>query len=173
MLDDALANPTYGFRYVLLKKWVVSRICAMDQLTTVLSHFSLHAGVFYTGNICGIHDFQQDPLRGHLHLIRRGSVQVTGVQQEVLNITEPTLLFLPRPQTHSLRAESHSGSDVVCGTVRFGGGGNNPITDSLPGVVLVKLAALPGVEALMGLMFDEAFPSSPAVRQYWTACAKC
>ncbi|NMM36932.1 MAG: AraC family transcriptional regulator [Glaciimonas sp.] len=129
----------------------------MDQLTTLLSYFSLHAGVFYTGNICGIHDFEQDPLRGHLHLIRRGSVQVTGVQQNVLNIAEPTLLFLPRPQTHRLLAESRAGSDVVCGTVQFGGGGHNPITDSLPDVVLVALAALPGVDALMSLMFDEAF----------------
>ncbi|MGV8899285.1 MAG: cupin domain-containing protein [Burkholderiaceae bacterium] len=129
----------------------------MDQLTTLLSHFSLHAGVFYTGNICGIHDFQKDPLRGHLHLIRSGSMQVTGVQQDVLNITEPTLLFLPRPQTHRLLAEGRAGSDVVCGTVQIGGGGHNPVTDSLPDVVLVKLAALPGVEALMSLMFDEAF----------------
>ncbi|NMM27774.1 MAG: AraC family transcriptional regulator [Glaciimonas sp.] len=129
----------------------------MDQLTTLLSHFSLHAGVFYTGNICGIHDFQQDSLRGHLHLIRHGSVQVTGAQQDVLNITQPTILFLPRPQTHRLIAEGRTGSDVVCGTVQFGGGGHNPITDSLPDVILVTLAVLPGVEALMGLMFDEAF----------------
>ncbi|MGV8891362.1 MAG: cupin domain-containing protein [Burkholderiaceae bacterium] len=129
----------------------------MDQLTTLLNHFSMHAGVFYTGNICGIHDFQQDPFRGHLHLIQRGSMQVTGVQQDVLSITEPTLLFLPRPQTHRLLADDRAGSDVVCGTVQFGGGGHNPITDSLPDVVLVKLAALPGVEALMSLMFDEAF----------------
>ncbi|MDP3844383.1 MAG: AraC family transcriptional regulator [Oxalobacteraceae bacterium] len=129
----------------------------MDQLTTLLSHFSLRAGVFYTGNICGIHDFQQDALRGHLHLIRRGSVRVIGVQKEVINITEPTLLFLPRPETHRLLAEGRTGSDVVCGTVQFGGGGHNPITDSLPDVVLVALALMPGVEALMGLMFDEAF----------------
>ncbi|MEO8599465.1 MAG: AraC family transcriptional regulator, partial [bacterium] len=129
----------------------------MDQLTTLLSHFSLHAGVFYTGNICGIHDFQQDPLRGHLHLIRRGSVQVIGVQKDEMHINEPTLLFLPRPQTHRLLAEGRAGSDVVCGTVQIGGGGHNPVTDSLPDVVLVALAALPGVEALMDLMFDEAF----------------
>lgn len=130
---------------------------AMDQLTTLLKHFSLHAGVFYTGNICGIHDFREDALRGHLHLVKRGSVQVIGVQEEVIDITEPTVLFLPRPQTHRLVADERAGSDVVCGTVQFGGGGHNPITDCLPDVVLVALAALPGVDALLGLMFDEAF----------------
>jgi len=129
----------------------------MDRLTTLLSHFSLHAGVFYTGNICGIHDFAQDSLRGHIHLIRRGPVQVIGVKQEVFDITEPTLLFLPRPDTHRLVADDRAGADVVCATVQFGGGGRNPITDSLPSVVMVKLTELAGVESLLGLMFEEAF----------------
>ena len=129
----------------------------MDRLTTLLSHFSLHAGVFYTGNICGIHDFAQDRLRGHIHLIRRGPVQVIGVKLEVFDISEPTLLFLPRPDTHRLVADDRAGADVVCATVQFGGGGRNPITDSLPSVVMVKLTELAGVEALLGLMFEEAF----------------
>lgn len=42
----------------------------MDRLTTLLSHFTLGAGVFYTGNICGIHDFQKDILQGHIHLFK-------------------------------------------------------------------------------------------------------
>jgi len=129
----------------------------MDVLTTLLSHFSLHAGVFYTGNICGIHDFAQDSLRGHIHLVRRGPVQVIGVRQEVFDITGPTLLFLPHPDTHRLVADDRAGADVVCATVQFGGGGKNPITDSLPSVVMVKLADLSGVDALLGLMFEEAF----------------
>ena len=130
---------------------------AMDKLTSLLSHFSLHAGVFYTGNICGIHDFAQDSARGHIHLIKRGPVHVIGVRQENFEITEPTLLFLPRPDTHRLVADDRTGADVVCATVQFGGGGRNPITDSLPSVVMVRLTALAGVEALLGLMFDEAF----------------
>ncbi|MDD2919516.1 AraC family transcriptional regulator [Rhodoferax sp.] len=129
----------------------------MDQLTTLLNRFSLHAGVFYTGNICGIHDFQQDSVRGHLHLIRRGPVLVMGVRPGSFTITEPALLFLPRPDTHRLIADERSGADVVCGTVQFGGGSSNPITASLPSVVMVELRRLPGVEALLGLMFDEAF----------------
>lgn len=129
----------------------------MDRLTALLTCFSLQAGVFYTGNICGIHDFKGDALRGHIHLIRRGPVQVIGVREEVFNIIEPTLLFLPRPDTHRLVADDSSGADVVCGTVQFGGGGRNPITDSLPGVVMIELSSLAGIEALLGLMFDEAF----------------
>lgn len=129
----------------------------MDNLTTLLSHFSLHVGVFYTGNICGIHDFEQDSVRGHIHLIKRGPVQVIGVKQEIFDIIEPTLLFLPRPDKHRLVADERSGADVVCATVQFGGGGRNPITDSLPAVVMIELATLAGVDALLGLMFQEAF----------------
>ncbi|MHB1199916.1 MAG: cupin domain-containing protein [Polaromonas sp.] len=146
-------------------RWVIHSVIlntnrinlVMDTLTTLLSHFSMHAGVFYTGNICGIHDFQEDALRGHIHLVRHGPVQVIGVRKNVINITEPSILFLPRPDTHRLVADERAGANVVCGTVQFGGGGRNPITDSLPGVVLVKLAVLPGVEVLLDLMFDEAF----------------
>lgn len=129
----------------------------MDRLTTLLTHFSLHAGVFYTGKLCGIHDFGKDALRGHLHLVKCGPVQVIGANHEVINITAPSLLFLPRPDTHRLVADERAGADVVCGTIQFGGGGGNPITDSLPEVVLVELALLPGVQALLELMFDEAF----------------
>lgn len=129
----------------------------MDRLTALLSHFSLRAGVFYTGNICGIHDFQQDVLRGHLHLVKHGSVQVIGVKNEVFQITEPTLLFLPRPDIHRLVVDDQAGADVVCGTVQFGGGGRNPINDSLPDVVQVELKSIPGMDAILELMFDEAF----------------
>lgn len=129
----------------------------MDRLTPLLTQFTLHAGVFYTGNICGIHDFHEDAMRGHIHLVRRGSAQMIGTSGEIININEPTILFLPRPDTHRLIADDKAGADVVCGTIQFGGGGSNPISDSLPNVVLVALAALPGVEALLSLMFDEAF----------------
>jgi AraC-like DNA-binding protein len=129
----------------------------MDRLASLLTHFSMSAGVFYTGNICGIHDFSHDKLRGHIHLVKSGAVQVIGVQRSMFEINEPTLLFLPRPDTHRLVADDSAGANVVCATVQFGGGGNNPITDSLPAVVLVKLSELSGMDAILGLMFDEAF----------------
>ena len=129
----------------------------MDTLTSLLAHFSLHAGVFYTGNICGVHDYAADSQRGHIHLVRHGPVRVIGERHGVIDIMEPSLLFLPRPDRHRLITDERAGADVVCATVRFGGGGSNPITDSLPGVVLVKLVELPKVQELLDLMFDEAF----------------
>ncbi|UVW28773.1 AraC family transcriptional regulator [Massilia sp. H6] len=129
----------------------------MDHLSLLLNRFSLSAGVFYTGKICGIHDFPDDAMQGHLHLVQQGPVQVLGLEQETVLVTTPTLLFLPRPKAHRLIADEGEGAEVVCGTVRFGGGGRSPIADSLPDVVLIPLERLPGAHALLGLMVDEAF----------------
>ena len=129
----------------------------MDRLSLLLQRFSLTAGVFYTGQICGIHHFERDTQRGHVHLIKRGPVTLTGGLEGSLAITEPTLLFLPRPDAHRLIADEREGADVVCASIQFGGGGRNPITDSLPPTVLVPLAELAGAQALLDLLYDEAF----------------
>ena len=133
-----------------------ARTATPDPLVSLLSHFALQAGVFYTGNICGIHDFDRDTQRGHLHLIRRGVVRLDGTERVEYDITEPTLVFLPRPEFHRLVADNGAGADVVCGTVHFGGG-RNPVTDSLPDVVMIELHQLQGVEMILDLMFQEAF----------------
>ncbi len=131
----------------------------MDRLSTLLEHFSLRAGVFHTGSLCGIHRFQADALRGHLHLVERGLVRITGVGRSHLLITEPTIVFLPRPGKHRVVADEREGADAVCATVQFAGGGTNPVTDSLPSVVSVLLADLPGSAMLVRLMFQEASSS--------------
>lgn len=129
----------------------------MDRLSYLLNRFALRAGVFHTGNICGVHDFEQDSRRGHLHLIKRGPVRLVGGPQGGSTISEPTLLFMPRPDAHQLIADERSGADVVCASILFGSGGRNPIADSLPSLVSVPLAELPGVQALLDLMYEEAF----------------
>ncbi len=133
----------------------------MDRLSTLLNHFSLHAGVFYTGNICGTYVYSADPVRGHVHLVKRGPVRVIGERSGVIDITEPSVLFLPRPDTHRLVTDTRVGADVFCATIQFGEGGGNPVNDSLPDVVLVKLIDLPKVTELLDIVFDEAFAEHP------------
>ena len=98
-------------------------------------------------------------MRGHLHVIRHGVVELIGSKREKFEITEPTLVFLPRPDDHRLMADNQAGAEVVCGTVFFDGGGANPITDSLPDCVLIKLSETRGIEKLLDLMVEEAFNS--------------
>lgn len=127
---------------------------ALDHL---LTHFSLSAGVFYTGNICGLHDFEGDALRGHLHLVKSGPVQLMTSGKATTVIERPTLVFLPRPQTHRLLADERQGATVVCATLMIGGGGRNPISDSLPDAVLIELDQMAGIEEILAVMFAEAF----------------
>lgn len=129
----------------------------MDRLSFLLQRFSLSAGVFYAGHLCGVHAFDRDPTQGHVHLIRRGPVRLTEVPESAQLIVEPTLVFMPRPDAHRLITDESEGADVVCANVLFGAGGRNPITDSLPGVVCVPLQDLPGVQALLSLLDEEAF----------------
>ena len=129
----------------------------MDHLSLLLQRFSITAGVFYAGPLCGVHAFDRDPTHGHVHLVRRGPVQLTGASHAVTSIDEPTLVFMPRPDAHKLVADEREGADVVCANIRLGAGGRNPITDCLPATVMVPLAELPGVQALLSLLDDEAF----------------
>lgn len=136
----------------------------MDHLSHILERFSLTAGVFYTGNICGVHDFEHDARRGHVHLVKRGPVQLIGGPDGGISIDEPSLLFMPRANAHTLIADDRDGADVVCAAIQFGAGGANPITDSLPGIVLIPLSELPGAQPLLELLYEEAF-SQHAGRQ--------
>lgn len=126
-------------------------------LDHLLTQFSLRAGVFYTGNICGLHDFDRDEQRGHLHLVRKGPVKLISPGQPDVMVKEPTLIFLPRPEHHRLLADEREGADVVCATVLVGGGGRNPVSDSLPETVMLALSSLAGIEQILDLMFAEAF----------------
>lgn len=122
----------------------------------LLQRFSLSAGVFYSGRICGIHYFERDTQRGHVHLVKRCPVKRKGGIEDTRVITEPTLPFLPRPDAHHLVANDRDGADVVCASIQFGGGSHNPIIDSLPAMVRVPLTYLPDAAALIELLYDEA-----------------
>lgn len=132
-----------------------------DLLTSVLTHFPMRAGVFYTGNICGVHDFARDPVHGHLHLIARGPVELQTDGQRAVTLEHPAVLFFPRPQRHRLVADEGAGADVVCGSILLGTGVDNPVSTSLPDVVQVPLEDMPSAPALLQLMFDEALQDKP------------
>lgn len=133
----------------------------LDPLSPVLAHITIDAGVFYSGNICGMHDFDRDERCGHLHLVRQGRVELVGAGSRTLVVDRPTLLFLPRAWKHQLIATQASGADVTCATVTFGGSVRNPIAESLPDLVEVQLDSLPGTLQLLELMLHESNRSRP------------
>ncbi len=138
----------------------------MDNLSYIMQRFSITAGVFYTGHLCGLSQFD-DPNNsaGHLHLLRSGELTLVNSERESVQLTEPTLIFIPRPSAHSLRADSQVGAEMVCATVHYGTGPNNPMAMALPSVMAIPLSACPVLFAVVESLFAEAF-SEKAGKQF-------
>lgn len=137
---------------------------ALDRLQGLLQRFSVSARMFHSGPLCGINDFG-DNGQGQLHLVRQGPVEVRHAGETVL-VTEPSLLFYPRPMAHRFITDAETGADMACANLAFGGvssarlstgGAGNPISRALPAFTCLPLAELRGAGAVLDLLFDEAF----------------
>jgi AraC-like DNA-binding protein len=71
-------------------------------------------------------------------------------------ISEPALLFYPRPIDHRLEVADQNSADVLCASVRYDAGMDNAITQSLPVVVVTPFREAPGLEPTLALLFEEA-----------------
>lgn len=129
----------------------------MDQLSGLLQHFKLSARVFYSGELCGLHDYGLEGDAGHLHLVRRGPVTVHHPGSAAIGIDMPTLLFYPRAKNHRLLVPPNAAADVVCATIVFQNGAQNPLASALPDYLQIPLDQLSELAPTLNLLFDEAF----------------
>lgn len=72
----------------------------MDRLSTLLALFGVRASLFHTGEVCGVATFDGGDQRGHMHLLQKGEVGLSGPQGAWAVLTRPSLIFLPRPKQH-------------------------------------------------------------------------
>ena len=128
-----------------------------DRLASLLTRFELKSRVFYAGNLCSLVNFDAVEGVGHLHLLKRGNLEVIKANGEVLRLTEPSLLFYPRPASHRLRADENAGVDLICASVEFGGQDLNPVVVGLPPLMVVPLSAMPNLRLVLEVLFTEAF----------------
>lgn len=149
---NAISMGSFSIDY---KTWSIN--LAMDQLSPLLSRFDLNARVFYSGALCGVTSFAASEGTGHLHVVRRGPLQVLAADATLVQVDEPSLLFYPRPASHRLLTNERTGADVVCASVEFGVGLGNPLTRALPALLVIPLADMPDLQATLTLLFDEAF----------------
>ena len=126
------------------------------RLSTLLQRFELHARVFHSGALCGVADFDGAAGVGHLHLVRRGPLGVTDTLGRHSVVSEPSVLFFPRAGAHRLNGGQREGADVVCASIDFGAGDENPLLRGLPALLSVPLAQLPGLDLAQQLLFSEA-----------------
>lgn len=130
----------------------------MDKLSEVLNNFSISAGVFYTGNLCGLSSFNPDGgEEGHLHLLESGTLTVVDHHGNKTKLTEPAVLFFPRPAKHRLMATEDDSAQVVCATIKYGTGTKNPLANAMPSLIVIKLADAKPLCVATDLLFEEAF----------------
>lgn len=128
----------------------------MDRLSTLFSQFGVRAHLFYNGNLCGMASYDGADQRGHIHLLQNGLLTVQGPDRRNLLLSQPSLIFMPRPSRHSLFANDTEGAQLLCAAMEFEGGVDNPLSASLPDMMVLSLAELPLLAETLKWMFDEA-----------------
>lgn len=132
-----------------------------DRLSALLQRFELRSRLLHAGALR--HELAVSPegpaQAGHLHLLRQGSLRLLGPQRHRRRVQGPSLLFVPQPLPHRLApagAEGEPGAELVSAAVHFGAGDENPLLASLPALLHLPLAQLPGLETAQQLLFAEA-----------------
>lgn len=133
---------------------------SLDRLSPLLERFRVQAQLFHQGPLCGITHFDARPGRAFLHVLRRGDVEIRHPARSGLprrqRVTEPTLIFYPQPWVHDFHNAPAEGSDFLCATVEFEGGGDHPLVRALPPLVLLPLHEVEGLSDTLNLLFREA-----------------
>lgn len=129
----------------------------MDRLASLLQRFSVSARLFHSGPLCGVNDFAPQDGLGQLHLVRRGPLSVEHLRESPVEVSEPSLLFYPRPLWHRFRSDAENGADMACAHIALGDPASSPLAQALPAFLCLPLRALDGSAALLDLLFDEAF----------------
>lgn len=133
----------------------------MDCLTLFLSHFPVRANVFHSGSLTAQAEFPAK--HGHLHVFRQGNFQIQLNTHTDLTITEPSILYCPKPLVHSIKpaeevTEGMHG-ELLCATIALGEDPLNQAINSLPSYVLLSLDQLKSLDEPLLLLFNEAMRS--------------
>lgn len=131
----------------------------VDRLSSLLERFRVHAQLFHSGPLCGVTHYAAEPGRAFMHVLRSGELVLThrarSEAPRKLSITEPTLLFYPRPLAHDFHNAPRDGAHFVCATLAFEGGAQHPLVRALPPLLVLPLRSVEGLEHTLALLFAE------------------
>lgn len=129
----------------------------MDRLSPVFSHFAPSARVFHSGPKCKVTVFDESEGVGHIHLLRSGRLSVANRTAGEEVISEPSVLFYPRPCHHRFTPLDEQGAQLLCASVDLGGRAANPLLSTLPDFMVIPLREVENLKGALDLMFSEAF----------------
>lgn len=125
-------------------------------LSSFLPRFSFAAETFFSGDFCGMNNFNASQTVGHLHFVRRGPVAMEHADGSSIVAIEPTIIFYPRPYDHRLLVAPDAKAELVCANVQFREAGRNPLAQSLPPYLAIPLTKMEGVAGILDLLFARA-----------------
>ena len=128
----------------------------MDRLSTLLSHFAVHAGTFHSGDFCGVSVHEGEP-SGHVHLLQAGELLLKPGNEREIRLDQPSLIFFPRPLAHRMIADASMKTRLVCATLTFDGGASNALAAALPDCLVLELTEIPELASTLEWLFKEAF----------------
>lgn len=128
----------------------------MDRLSTLLSHFAVHAGMFHSGDFCGVSVHEGEP-SGHVHLLQAGELLLKPGNEREIRLDQPSLIFFPRPFAHRMIADASMETRLVCATLTFDGGSGNALAAALPDYLVLELTDITELSSTLEWLFKEAF----------------
>ena len=130
----------------------------MDRLSQILNRFSIHAQVFFSGNICGVQPFgASDSSDGHLHLLKSGTLTLINTQGVKTVFERPAVIFVPQATQHRIVASESDQAELVCASIHYDDGFNNPLAAALPNFLYFDLQESDLLGQSAHWLFDEAF----------------
>ena len=148
----------------------------IDRLSAVLGRLHVSARLFHSGPLCGVSQFDAQPGRGFLHVLRKGEMTVTqrsatGVVRRI-EVREPTLLFYPNPLAHQFHNAPQDGADFTCATIHFEGGANHPLVRALPPLLVIPLRAVAGLNTALTCCLPRPTRCAAATACWPTVCLR-
>lgn len=128
----------------------------MSSLDIVLNHFNLHAATYHQGGFCGTSAYSGQVPCGYIHLLRAGRVTFEDKARRVFHLEEPGVMLIVRPNAYRLSALQDGGAELVCATLQFDGGIDNPLSRALPDYIIRPLRELPSLSGCLDWIFQEA-----------------
>jgi AraC-like DNA-binding protein len=130
----------------------------MDYLTSLISHITLSANTFYNGELCQLVSLEETA--GHLHILRSGKLVLTVSNGKSQIIDRPSILFFPRPCSHTIEPENGKSCELLCAYIDLGKNVRSPLALSLPEVILITLDEMSSLSPTLDLLINEAFGES-------------
>ena len=129
----------------------------MDHLSCIINRFTLQAGVFYTGKLCGLSNFNEnEAIEGHIHLLRSGTLSIIGLDKQTIILNKPSIIFIPRPIKHSIKAREIDEAELICATVTYGTNSTNLLANALPDLLILPLEQSPFLQTNIDWIINEA-----------------